>query len=625
MCGILGLIEGERKIVRESFEIALDTLAHRGPDDRGYFDEPGVQFGHRRLSIIDLSNAGHQPMIDSKSGVVIVFNGEIYNYLELREELRSSGVEFVTRTDTEVLLKAYIHWGKDCLAKLNGMWAFAIWEPKRKKVFIARDRFGIKPFYFCRPSGGGLAFASEPKALLSIFPEFRKVNHASLYGFLAEGKLYDSNSSFYDGIELLPPAYCGEYEVASDELQISKYWSYPERGQVSCSDPVEAFLSILNDSVSIRMRSDVPVGITLSGGLDSTAVLAASMRAGDSDKMTCFTSVYGHGDRGETEWARVATQPYGITPLEVEAPKQAWIDTLEKISWHMDAPGYSPAVYPLWFLMKSARQNGVPVLLEGQGADEELGGYPQYGVLALIESLAHLVSHPSHRKMAEIKQMWRGLLATFSQRWVLLWLLREMNPWAISLYRKRIGAATALRRDFVSDVKAKAGDAFHDVEVSSYDRVTSRLLLDHSRDILPGLLHYGDAISMAHSIESRLPFMDYRLVELLFSLPSDIKISTDGQTKWVLRQYLKRMEQQAIANRADKLGYLTPIEKWLADSNGTIPRDILLSKNSAILEYCDHARIERLIHDHCKGRSGMGNHIYRLVSTEFWLQKCVLQ
>jgi len=200
-----------------------------------------------------------------------------------------------------------------------------------------------------------------------------------------------------------------------------------------------------------------------------------------------------------------------------------------------------------------------------------------------------------------------------------------LNPWAISLYRKRIGAATTLRRDFVLDAKARSDHVSLHVAASSYDRVTSRLLLDHSRDILPGLLHYGDAISMAHSVESRLPFMDYRLVELLFSLSSNIKISTDGQTKWVLRQYLKRMEQQAIANRVDKLGYLTPVEKWLADKNGAVPREILLSKNSAILEYCDYARIERLINDHCKGRSGMGNHIYRLVSTEFWLQQCVLQ
>jgi asparagine synthase (glutamine-hydrolysing) len=625
MCGILGFAAKDIGVDPSDFGEALDSLAHRGPDDRGVYSDSCITLGHRRLAILDLSDSGHQPMIDADSGMVIVFNGEIYNYLELKKELLACGYQFTTGTDTEVLLKAYIHWGQGCLSKLNGMWAFAVWEPKRNKLFIARDRFGIKPFYFCRPSGGGVAFASEPKAILSIFPEFRQVNHASLYRFLAEGKLYDSNSSFYNGIELLPPAYCGEYEVASDTLHLIKYWGYPERGQVSCSDTVETFLAILNDSVSIRMRSDVPVGITLSGGLDSTAVLAASMRAGDSHKMTCFTSVYGDGERGETQWARVAAQPYGITPLEVEAPKSAWIDTLEEISWHMDAPGYSPAVYPLWFLMKSARQNDVPVLLEGQGADEELGGYPQYGVLALIESLAYSIKHPSQGKAAEIKRMWNGLLATFSQRWVILWLLRELNPWAISLYRQRIGAATTLRRDFVSDVQSKSDGVFYDEPNLSYDRVTSRLLLDHSRDILPGLLHYGDAISMAHSVESRLPFMDYRLVELLFSLSSDIKISTDGQTKWVLRQYLKRMEQHAIANRVDKLGYLTPVEKWLADKNGAVPRDILLSKNSAILEYCDHARIERLINDHCKGRSGMGNHIYRLVSTEFWLQKCVLQ
>ena len=606
---------------QNNFHHALDLLAHRGPDDRGVYTENDILLGHRRLSIIDLTAAGHQPMVDRESGAVIVYNGEIYNYIELREELRAKGRICHTESDTEVLLKAFLEWGSPCLNKLNGMWSFAIWLPRSRKLFFARDRFGVKPFYYL--NNHNFAFASEPKSLLSLFSGCRAVNPKTLYEFLALGQLYTSHTSFYRGIDLLPPAHCGEYDESLESLRIWRYWDYPSESTDlrSGDQSAEEFRALFDDAVRLRLRSDVPVGISLSGGLDSTAVLAASMK-GRTSQRVCFTSVYSETERGEAEWAYKALKPYGVSPIEVPAPKSHWTETLKKISWHMDGPGYSPAVYPVWFLMKEARALRVPVLLEGQGADEALGGYPQYSVLDIIEKFKKsLLCIDAGALLATIRA-WQGLTRTFTHQWAWLWLLRESFPQLINLNRRRIGASSVIRPEFATEALDRGAERTSLHPPGHMDRVTTRLWEDHSCNILPGLLHYGDAISMAHSVESRLPFMDYRLVEYLFSRLADIKIHT-GQTKWVLREYLRNAGQGEIGNRPDKQGYPTPADRWLEENRGAVPRDCLLSPNARIHEYCDPGMIERLIDLHIAGSKLSGNHIYRLLSTEFWLQECL--
>jgi asparagine synthase (glutamine-hydrolysing) len=625
MCGILGVAGSEAAGHQNvgGFDAALDLLAHRGPDDRGVYAGQGVLLGHRRLSIIDLTAAGHQPMVEADIGAVIVFNGEIYNYLELRRELEERGHHFVTETDTEVLLKSYLEWGAECLKRLNGMWAFAIWLPATRKLFLSRDRFGVKPLYFLFEKDR-FAFSSEPKALLSLFPAYRKVDPKTLYQFLAQGKLYTEGASFYAGISVLPPAHCAEYQCDSGELRQWRYWDYPAEATQNNGDiqsEIEEFSDLLEDAIKLRLRSDVPVGVTLSGGLDSTAVLAGSMSVAGGERI-CLTSVYGPKERGEAGWAALASAPYGIEPIEVEAPSDQLLDTLRKISWHMDGPGYSPAVYPLWFLMQQARNRGILVLLEGQGADEVLGGYPQYAALELLQQLRHCIKAPSPARFREIELTWRGMVRTFTPRWTLLWLLREAFPALIGWNRRRVGAGSTLRKEFAETFKHERGATESASLLPRYDASSMRLWQDHSRDILPGLLHYGDSIGMAHGVESRLPFMDYRLVEWLFSRSSAIKIRS-GETKWVLREYLRRHGQQKIGNRPDKLGYPTPVEKWLAAKNGAVSREILLTPNAKIHAYCEPDRLQRLIEFHAAGKPGAGNHLYRLVSTELWLQTCI--
>lgn len=623
MCGILGWIAEHTESPSESFSKALDTLAHRGPDDRGVFDAQGVLLGHRRLSIIDLSSGGHQPMRDTESGAVIVFNGEIYNYLELRGQLELQGHVFRTKSDTEVLLHAYLEWGAAALGKLNGMWAFAIWQPNQRKLFMARDRFGVKPLYYTKKQDS-FAFASEPKALLSLFPDIRKPDNLAVYEFLAQGLLYTNGRSFYQDVHVFPLGHYGEYFAETGQFKTTRYWNYPDAQNFSggnAHDAVEEFSALFEDAVKLRTRSDVPVGITLSGGLDSTAVLAAAKQK-TSGKRVCFTSVYGEKERGEAKWAKIATEPYGMLPVEVEASKDDWLETLQQISWHMDGPGYSPAVYPLWYLMREARKHGVLVLLEGQGADEALGGYPQYAIIAFLTSLKRSGSISALKRAGNA---WGNLRATFTARWALLWLIRESFPGLIAYNRRHAGAYMTLKQDFKSDMEKRlnqAGDFQEHLSNPTYSPVNQRLLQDHSRNILPGLLHYGDAISMAHGVESRLPFMDYRLVEWIFANNDDVKIR-EGHTKWILRQYLQNAGQPRIAKRKDKLGYPTPIEKWLSENKGAAARELLLTPEARITQFCDPQRIELLLDRHLAGMVGAGSNLYRLVSTELWLRSCL--
>lgn len=623
MCGILGYLGSSVYGKNGLFQEALDLLSHRGPDDSGIFESEDVLLGHRRLSIIDLSSAGHQPMLDVFSGNVICYNGEVYNYIELREELENAGHCFSTQTDTEVVLKAYQHWGVDCLNRFNGMWSLAIWEATKKRIFVARDRYGVKPFYLTEKRNG-FAFASEPKALLHLFPELRAVDHRALFDFLASGELYTTRRSFYDGIKLLPPAHYGFYSLESKKFTLKRFWNLPDRIAEFEADSVfeEKFSLYFDDAVRIRQRSDVPVGVSLSGGLDSTAVLASMHKFNPGASVTCFTSVYGSDSRGEQHWADTAAAPYGIHPIAVDTESASWLDTMNQIVWHMDGPGYSPAVYPVWNLMKRARECGVPVLLEGQGADEAFGGYPQYSVLQFISQVKSAVRGQNAVGIREVAGIWRRMVETFTFKYTLLWMFREQCPWLIDRRRMRQGALSVLNSQFVEHARGQDRMDLPEQRNPEVDTVTERLWIDFTNKILPGLLHYGDAISMAHSIESRLPFMDYRLIEWIFSCRSEVKIR-EGRTKWLIRQYLERVGQPAIARRPDKLGYPTPVDKWMSSDSGAIPRQLLLRKESRCLEFCDERKLDRLISLHCEGRSGVGNHLYRLISTEIWMRECM--
>lgn len=615
MCGILGWLgSGETPPDSQRFAAALRLLRHRGPDDEGVWTAPGVMLGHRRLSIIDLSPAGHQPMTSPDGTQTITYNGEIYNYVELRTQLEALGRRVAGGSDTGVLLAALAEWGPGALARLNGMWAFGLWDAARRRLLLSRDRFGVKPLYY-RHGAGSFAFASEPKALLALYPEHRAVDETTLLRFLANNELHSHGASFYAGIHVLPPAHCLQYEPKTGRIAIERYWQYPEREDASVGSTAacQQFAGLLEDAVQLRLRSDVQVGVTLSGGLDSTAVLTAAVRHGRRAPR-CFTSVYGDGSLGELDWAQRAASVVGAELDPAPAPEEGWLQTLPEIAWHMDGPGYSPAVYALWCLMRQASAAGVPVLLEGQGADEALAGYPAYAVLDLVDFIRGKTGEV--RNVATLSRRLRRLSATFSPLWLLLWVGREVSPAMLAWHRSRTGFQSLLR----PGVAIPPPLAMDDLPQGG-DAVRRRLMSDHARNILPGLLQYGDAVSMAHSIEARNPFLDYRLVEWLFRLPTAFKLH-DGETKWVLREYLRATGQQTIGNRPDKRGYPTPVSRWLlADPEGLERR--LSQSRSPLAAWCALGAIRRLIGQVARGAPGADHHLYKLLATQAWYERCI--
>ena len=614
MCGILGWAGPEAPpFSSEKFEFALTLLQHRGPDDHGIWSSNGVVLGHRRLSIIDLTQAGHQPMKSVSGRTQIVFNGEIYNYIELRDELRGAGIDYRGCSDTSVLLEAVEAWGTSALSRLNGMWSFATWNESRRELFLCRDRFGVKPLYY-RMGPEGIAFASEPKALLALFPENRRMCREAMINFLAYNQLFVGRESFYEGIYVLPPAHYARYSCATNSIEIKRFWDYPSdtNHSITGDQAIAEFRELFDNGVRIRLRSDVPVGITLSGGLDSSAILA-SAAAQAPVAPRCFTSTYADSGMGELDWAKTAAEAAGAPLTEAPAIQRDWLKVLNDVVWFMDSPGYSPAVYPLWCLMRTARAAGVPVLLEGQGADEALGGYPQYSILELLQYLQGSVEPRSARG---ILSRLSGMRGTFSALWAIAWLARELSPTMLRWHRSRVGFQSLLRRGVMLPSSEKQPLP------PNTDPVRHRLMADHARDILPGLLHYGDAISMAHSVEARDPFLDYRLVEWIFRLPTAFKLH-NGQTKWVLREFLRANSMKAIGNRRDKKGYPTPTGEWLASEQGRELEMRLVEKASPLHEWIEPRKLNKLFHLHRHGALAAEHHLYKLISAQMWIDRCI--
>jgi asparagine synthase (glutamine-hydrolysing) len=527
----------------------------------------------------------------------------------LREELERDGVSFASGCDTEVLLKAYVQWGYRCVDRLNGMWAFIVWDPRTQTAFFARDRFGVKPFVYTL-ARERLSIASEPKALLRLFPELRRVDEQSLYDILALGRLHTSELTMYEGIAVLPPAHAGILRVGETKPKIWRYWNFPESYERE-AEPVERFSELLHDAVRLRMRSDVPVGVTLSGGLDSTAILEGAVQAlPETGLLHAFTSVFpasGGPVQDERQWAEEAARPYRRVALEQVPVAAEWLAVVERMIWHLDAPTFSPAAASLWTIVERARSRGVKVLLEGQGADELLGGYVQHAALALIENRVG----GRRRTLTDA----RAYATTFRPVAFAPWLLRERYPALRHVYRRRWGTASTLKASF--------SDSFGGNETPPpARRLRQRLVDDMSRDILPALLHYGDAVSMAHSLEARQPFLDYRLVEFCTKLPDEWKVG-HGETKRVLRTHLRSIGQERIASRKDKLGFPTPIWTWLTADDGRIPRTLLLNPNSQILRYCMRPALESLLSRTRHDRRTGADHLFRLISTELWLRTCI--
>jgi asparagine synthase (glutamine-hydrolysing) len=625
MCGILGIV-GALPAECDA-EGALDQLSHRGPDDRGMFADEHVWLGHRRLSIIDLGPGGHQPMVEPESGVVITYNGEIYNYVELRRELEAKGHAFRSTCDTEVLLHSYLEWGAGCVDRFNGMWGFLLWDPREGRAFFARDRFGVKPFCYAM-TGGLLAVASEPKALAHAFSALREVDTSAMRDLLLDRREHHDERTFYAEIKSLPAGHRGTFGPGDTAPRIERYWHYPDpRSRASWDEPdaLQQFSELIGDAVKLRLRSDVPVGITISGGVDSTAILdaMAAIRGARHSGVESYTAIYPesehHGVVDERRWAMASADRYpNVSLTAVQAPRERWLDALRKITWHMDGPTRLKQVFPMWMIMERARADGVPVLLEGQGADEVFGGYAHHAALGVIDRLLEGPGRGPDAGWSALAGVARaGTRAGSPSR-----VLKDMGIGAVPPLRVLSARRTSLRPVLTAEFLDESNHvgATQPTDRRKGGRVETRLHADFSRDTLPGLLRFGDSLSMAHSIEVRLPFMDYRVVEFGITLPPAGRIGA-GETKHLLREHLRAIGQREIADRGQKQGFPTPALPWLAAEDGAVLREVLLDRDARIRAIVDAPALERTIARHIEGRHSMGEALYALLTTELWWQQ----
>lgn len=561
MCGIAGIVSKHNsEEARVRLQKATAALAHRGPERRGFWTNAAatVSFGHRRLCIIDLSDAAAQPM-HYGGRYTIVYNGEIYNYPELKKELESEGWSFRSRSDTEVLLTAYAAWGPACLQRLDGMFAFAIWDESEQTLFAARDRLGEKPFYFSY-DGERLLFASEIKALWKMGMT-KEVNRAMLYNFLTIG--YTANPSgaeetFYHNVRKLPAAHSLTYSLRKNELHTHRWWQVYMNGHKSIreEEALETFRHLFADSIHKRLRSDVAIGTSLSGGLDSSAIVAfCAGEAATQYTHQCFTASFSGFEKDETPYASLVAKGYGLKHFTTTVAVEEVPELMDKVAAQQDEPFSSSSALAQYKVFALAKERGVTVLLDGQGADEILAGYHKYYKWFWQE----LYRAKSLRKSGEYgSAKTLGIAEGFGLKNRMAALLPDF---AAALLQTQKSKKAARHPQLSPDFAFAHRQNFY---YASPTHLSLNGALHYNTFVngLEEILSLADRASMAHSLELRLPFLSHQLVEFLFSLPPHYKIH-QGWTKWLLRKAVEEKLPKEIVWRRDKVGYEPPQKAWM--------------------------------------------------------------
>ena len=623
MCGIAAILRFDGAVPsRAVVEHMGSLLRHRGPDDEGSFVDRGVGFAHRRLAIIDL-HTGHQPM--HAGPYTIVFNGEIYNYVELREELKRAGHAFRTTSDTEVLLQMYAAHGPAFVQRLNGMFAFLIHDAERHTVLAARDHFGIKPLYYAEAPDGSLLFASEIKALLA-YPGMRATADASGIRDYLTFQFVLGDGTMFAGIRKVAPAHMLEVTLDTGARRTTQYWS-PDFGIDRHHNEqyfVERTRELLEDSVRLQLRSDVPVGAYLSGGLDSSIVAALAARHAPIE---AFTAVFPEGPVfDESNYAREVAASLGIHLHEIVPTETEFTELLPRLIWHMDEPAAGPGLFPQFVVSGLARRH-VKVALGGQGGDEIFGGYARYLVAYLEQALkgaifetnveaSHIVSLASivpnlptlREYVPMLSQFWRsGAFEEMDRRY---FRLVDRAGGALSLFSP--GFREALDPE---EVFRRFAAVFNSPDTPSYfNRMTHFDVMNG----LPALLQVEDRVSMAHSLESRVPLLDHRLVELAATMPARLKFE-GGQLKYLLKRAAGDLVPPAILARKDKMGFPVPLQRWFRGDSRDFVLDILLSERARQRGIFDPAAIE----SHVDVERPFSRQVWGMLNLELWFQRFI--
>ncbi len=623
MCGICGVINKNFEpipAIEHKVETMKNLIAHRGPDGEGTWIHPDhhTGFGHLRLSIIDLQT-GDQPMCD-ETGSWIVYNGEIYNYLELQKELGAD--QFKTTSDTEVILRAYRKWGADCVSHFRGMFAFVLWDAPSQRIFCARDRFGIKPFYFYQDQNL-FFFASEPKALLPFVGEIR-TNLEALKEYLAFQFCLDGKTLF-DGIHELQPSH--HLTISAEKISVKKYWEVYYEPDFSHDEKYyeEALRGLVKDSVNIHTRADVPIGSYLSGGVDSSAI-ASLASSGDPANFMGFTGKFAEGPEfDESAYAREVAQENGFPLLEITISADDFIENIRKVIYHMDYPVAGPGSFPQFMVSQMAVKHR-KVVMGGQGGDEIFGGYTRY-LIAYFEQCI---------KAAIDGTMDNGnFIVTYESILPNLTSLRNYKPllqqfWKDELfapmdrrYFRLINRANAIGDEIKWDMLEdfSAFQTFRGIFNSENIGKESYFdLMTHFdfKTLLPALLHVEDRVSMAHGLESRVPFLDHPIVELAAKMPPNVKFK-DGNLKHILRKAVRPFIPESIYSRKDKMGFPTPLSEWMRGPAKTFVKDIFSSDCARTRAYVDNQAILAQLGDEPR----YSRKIWGFLNLELWHQEFI--
>ena len=581
MCGIAGIF-APSGFDPENLIAMTHLVKHRGPDGFGLayfglqpdsraqcfhdedghpeFERPRLGFGARRLAILDLSELGNQPMQIEDGQLWITYNGEIYNYIEIRKELEALGHRFRTGTDTEVILRAYDQWGSSCVNRFNGMWSFAIYDRRENQLFCSRDRFGIKPFYYF-VSPDFFLFASEIKQILQCPGMPRVINEVVAFQYLEQGVQDHTGETFFTGIRQLQGGHSLHIDLSKPPLSMSieKYWELPltegEDNARSEKSYIERFSELFTQSVNRHLRSDVPVGSCLSGGLDSSSIVAIAAMSNRGSQLSSFSSCFELEALDERDFIREIVSSQKLASHFVFPVAEGFWNDLNCLIWHQDEPVGGTSVYAQWCVMRAAQQARVPVLLDGQGGDEILCGYRKFYVFYLW----HLLKRANPRLLPEglawiLRVRSNNLSWTHAKRYV-------SRPQG----RKRSTVARVCSPDFLDRSRNIPA-----AQIGPGKSLAQRQKEDLVRYSLPALLHYEDRNSMAHSVESRVPMLDHELAEFAVNCPPALKLRK-GWTKWILREALRGILPDSVRLRKTKLGFETPQREWLSrDARGTI-------------------------------------------------------
>lgn len=578
MCGISGIINKNGLAVdKREIQKINNMISHRGPDDEGFYFEKNFAFGHRRLSILDLSKDGHQPMYYLDK-YVITYNGEVYNYIEIKEELVNYGYTFYSNTDTEVILASYDKWGENCVNKFNGMWSFAIYDKEKNIIFCSRDRFGVKPFYYTEVDNKFI-FGSEIKQLLEFYQD-RYVNKTVLMNYLVIGYENYSNETFFENIFNLEQSHNMIYDLTNNKFNIKRYYDIEkETLNLDEESSIKVYRDALYESIKLRLRSDVKIGTCLSGGLDSSSIagIASSLYRKESDNR--FIAIHAKSTEKKSDESEFAKQVAKYCNLElnlIEPTKEDFVNILDEVIYTQEEPFRSPSVIMQYFIMKKSKEIGCTVLLDGQGGDETLLGYERYYPaylldLNFVDMLKGFFNSSKNSKLSKFEIVKYFLYFTNSK--IRIKRLKQKNNFFKSNYLEEVSFK------LVKDNSTNYLNIF-DLQ---YEEIY--------KTQLPQLLKYEDKNSMRNSIETRLPFIDYRVVEKALSINNKYKIN-QGWTKNILRKVIEGILPFEVIWRKNKMGFEAPEKTWLDKIDSDIK--VVIEKSDLLREICKNIPYDSL-------------------------------